>query len=240
MRFSKWQALGNTYLLVERADLESPLGADDARRLCDPHEGVGADGVLEIADAAGGRGRRGGLEPGRVLRRALRQRSPHRCHVAGASERCCVSTPASRRTDGARTRARERRRGRSRKGRGRQARGARDRRRSGRGDSGDRWQSARGHPARADAGRAASARSPRRESRALSRPDECATRSPRRSGRPDGRGLGARSGGDAVVRLERRRRRGRRDHSRLVSRHRSAFISRGARSTWTSARDERS
>ena len=53
MRFSKWQALGNTYLLVERADLESPLGADDARRLCDPHEGVGADGVLEIAELRG-------------------------------------------------------------------------------------------------------------------------------------------------------------------------------------------
>ncbi len=53
MRFSKWQALGNTYLLVERADLESPFGADDARRLCDPHEGVGADGVLEIAELRG-------------------------------------------------------------------------------------------------------------------------------------------------------------------------------------------
>ena len=53
MRFSKWQALGNTYVLVERADLESPFGADDARRLCDPHEGVGADGVLEIAELRG-------------------------------------------------------------------------------------------------------------------------------------------------------------------------------------------
>ena len=53
MRFSKWQALGNTYLLIERAELDSPFGADDARRLCDPYEGVGADGVLEIADLRG-------------------------------------------------------------------------------------------------------------------------------------------------------------------------------------------
>ena len=53
MRFSKWQALGNTYLLVERSDLVAPLGANEARRLCDPHEGVGADGVLEIGEVRG-------------------------------------------------------------------------------------------------------------------------------------------------------------------------------------------
>jgi diaminopimelate epimerase len=53
MRFSKWQALGNTYLLVERGDLVAPLGADDVRRLCDPHCGVGADGVLEIGEVRG-------------------------------------------------------------------------------------------------------------------------------------------------------------------------------------------
>ena len=53
MRFSKWQALGNTYLLVERTDLDAPFEPDDARRLCDPHQGVGADGVLEVADIRG-------------------------------------------------------------------------------------------------------------------------------------------------------------------------------------------
>jgi len=53
MRFSKWHALGNTYLLVERADLEAPLGADDVRTFCDPHQGIGADGMLEIADVRG-------------------------------------------------------------------------------------------------------------------------------------------------------------------------------------------
>jgi diaminopimelate epimerase len=53
MRFSKWHALGNSYVLVERAELGRPLGPDDARELCDPHRGVGADGVLEIADVTG-------------------------------------------------------------------------------------------------------------------------------------------------------------------------------------------
>jgi diaminopimelate epimerase len=53
MRFSKWHALGNAYLLVERAELEAPLSPDDARELCDVHYGVGADGVLEITDVRG-------------------------------------------------------------------------------------------------------------------------------------------------------------------------------------------
>ena len=53
MRFSKWHALGNTYLVVERADLAEPLAPDQARSLCDPQYGVGADGVLEIVDVHG-------------------------------------------------------------------------------------------------------------------------------------------------------------------------------------------
>jgi diaminopimelate epimerase len=53
MRFSKWHALGNAYLLVERADAGRALGPDDARELCDPHGGVGADGVLEIEEVTG-------------------------------------------------------------------------------------------------------------------------------------------------------------------------------------------
>jgi diaminopimelate epimerase len=47
MRFSKWHALGNAYLLVERG--ERTLDADLVRRLCDAHVGVGSDGVLEVA-----------------------------------------------------------------------------------------------------------------------------------------------------------------------------------------------
>jgi diaminopimelate epimerase len=46
VRFEKWQALGNDYLIVERAE---PLTTELIRRLCDRHFGVGADGVLELA-----------------------------------------------------------------------------------------------------------------------------------------------------------------------------------------------
>jgi len=53
MRFSKWHALGNSYLLVERAELADALSPDEARRLCDPDHGVGADGVLEIVSVRG-------------------------------------------------------------------------------------------------------------------------------------------------------------------------------------------
>jgi diaminopimelate epimerase len=49
VRFEKWQALGNDYLIVERANLPAPLTEDVVRRLCDPHFGVGADGVLELS-----------------------------------------------------------------------------------------------------------------------------------------------------------------------------------------------
>ena len=48
MRLSKWQALGNDYLLVERAELTQPLTPDRVRQLCDYHYGVGADGLLEV------------------------------------------------------------------------------------------------------------------------------------------------------------------------------------------------
>jgi diaminopimelate epimerase len=55
VRFEKWQALGNDYVIVERANLPAPLSPDFVRRLCDPHFGPGADGVLELspADAPG-------------------------------------------------------------------------------------------------------------------------------------------------------------------------------------------
>jgi diaminopimelate epimerase len=52
VRFSKWHALGNDYLLVERADA-GPLGPSAVRRLCDVHTGVGADGLLEVVTADG-------------------------------------------------------------------------------------------------------------------------------------------------------------------------------------------
>ncbi|HLF67798.1 MAG TPA: diaminopimelate epimerase [Gaiellaceae bacterium] len=53
MRFSKWHALGNTYIVVERGELAAALSSEDVRWLCDPYRGVGADGVLEIAEVRG-------------------------------------------------------------------------------------------------------------------------------------------------------------------------------------------
>ncbi len=54
MTLSKWQALGNDYLLVEPAELTEPLTPDRVRRLCDYHYGVGSDGLLEVVSAEGG------------------------------------------------------------------------------------------------------------------------------------------------------------------------------------------
>jgi diaminopimelate epimerase len=53
MRLSKWQALGNDYLLVERAELTEPLTPELVRRLCDYHYGVGSDGLLELVSVDG-------------------------------------------------------------------------------------------------------------------------------------------------------------------------------------------
>ena len=49
MRFEKWQALGNDYLILEEEELPWRLSAGRVRRLCDPHFGVGADGVLLLS-----------------------------------------------------------------------------------------------------------------------------------------------------------------------------------------------
>jgi diaminopimelate epimerase len=49
VRFEKWQALGNDYLIVERDGLPFPLSPARVQRLCDPHFGPGGDGVLELS-----------------------------------------------------------------------------------------------------------------------------------------------------------------------------------------------
>ena len=53
MRFEKWQALGNDYLIVEQEQLPFELTPARARRLCDSHFGVGSDGVLLLERCAG-------------------------------------------------------------------------------------------------------------------------------------------------------------------------------------------
>lgn len=54
MRFSKWHALGNSYLVVERSE-GGELTSDRVRRLCDGSTGIGADGVLEVIGVDGPR-----------------------------------------------------------------------------------------------------------------------------------------------------------------------------------------
>ncbi len=49
MRFEKWQALGNDYLIVEHDELPFELTPARVRRLCEGHFGVYADGVLELS-----------------------------------------------------------------------------------------------------------------------------------------------------------------------------------------------
>ena len=46
MEFAKYHALGNDYLVVESGALAEPLTPAQARRLCDRHLGLGADGIL--------------------------------------------------------------------------------------------------------------------------------------------------------------------------------------------------
>jgi diaminopimelate epimerase len=49
VKFEKWQALGNDYLIVEGGELPWELTPGRVRRLCDPHFGVGSDGVLLLS-----------------------------------------------------------------------------------------------------------------------------------------------------------------------------------------------
>jgi diaminopimelate epimerase len=49
MRFEKWQALGNDYLIVERRELAFELTPARIRRLCEGHFGVFADGLLLLS-----------------------------------------------------------------------------------------------------------------------------------------------------------------------------------------------
>jgi diaminopimelate epimerase len=46
MRFEKWQALGNDYIVVEHGALRWELTPERVRRICEPHFGVGSDGIL--------------------------------------------------------------------------------------------------------------------------------------------------------------------------------------------------
>jgi diaminopimelate epimerase len=57
--FEKWQALGNDYLIFEARSLPFELTPARVRRICDPHRGVGSDGILLLSESS---------EPGFVAR----------------------------------------------------------------------------------------------------------------------------------------------------------------------------
>ena len=51
MRFEKWTALGNDYAIVESEELPWELTPARIRRICEPHFGVGSDGILLLSPA---------------------------------------------------------------------------------------------------------------------------------------------------------------------------------------------
>lgn len=72
MHFSKYHALGNVYIVIDRAECNFELHAQQIKMLCDAHYGIGGDGVLvgvlndlasihvQIFNADGSRAKRSG------------------------------------------------------------------------------------------------------------------------------------------------------------------------------------
>ena len=58
MRFEKWQALGNDYVIVEATELPFDLTPPRVRLMCEPHTGIGSDGILLLDSAFVGSARR--------------------------------------------------------------------------------------------------------------------------------------------------------------------------------------
>jgi diaminopimelate epimerase len=50
VRFEKWQALGNDYVIVEERELPFELTPARVQAICAPHTGIGSDGVLLISE----------------------------------------------------------------------------------------------------------------------------------------------------------------------------------------------
>jgi diaminopimelate epimerase len=50
VKFEKWNALGNDYVIIEDRDLPFPLTPARIRRICAPHSGVGSDGILLLSE----------------------------------------------------------------------------------------------------------------------------------------------------------------------------------------------
>jgi diaminopimelate epimerase len=63
VRFEKWQALGNDYLIVEERELPFELTPARVRLICAPHTGVGSDGIVLLSET----GERGFVADVRIL-----------------------------------------------------------------------------------------------------------------------------------------------------------------------------
>ncbi len=55
MRFTKWQGLGNDFIVIERDQYAGLDPGGLAPRLCDRHFGIGADGVVTLSPEGGNR-----------------------------------------------------------------------------------------------------------------------------------------------------------------------------------------
>jgi diaminopimelate epimerase len=49
LKFQKWQALGNDYIIIERDELPFELNGERVRRICEAHFGCHSDGVLLLS-----------------------------------------------------------------------------------------------------------------------------------------------------------------------------------------------
>jgi diaminopimelate epimerase len=49
MKFEKWQALGNDYVILEADDLPWGITEERIRLICQPHVGIGSDGILLLS-----------------------------------------------------------------------------------------------------------------------------------------------------------------------------------------------
>ncbi|MDQ6812091.1 MAG: diaminopimelate epimerase [Actinomycetota bacterium] len=124
MRFEKWQALGNDYLILEREALPFELTPARIRKLCAGHVGVLADGVLLLsppadseyvadlrifnpdgseAELSGNGAREATLY---LRRRGWTDRDTFAIHTAAGAIRPTVTGPATARVDMGRARLR--------------------------------------------------------------------------------------------------------------------------------------
>ena len=91
MRFEKWTALGNDYLIVEAAALPWEPTPERVRRICDPHFGVGSDGLLLLAPVG---------DPGYVAELRIFNPDGSEAELSGTApgRRCCTSAAPAGRT----------------------------------------------------------------------------------------------------------------------------------------------